>query len=159
FNVDVDAGTGALLAINDWTTSFSPAGGDAQTESGTLDGSGKSRPGRGAATYNVYARPVESPSFGSRSLEVNPHDPIASPFGWHDTDGTPRPEYTDTRGNNVDAYRGTFHPEGGRILNFDFPIDFTQDPSTYQSASTTNLFYWNNILHDVHYRYGFTEAA
>src|SRR5262249_6917230 len=34
-----------------------------------------------------------------------------------------------------------------------------QDPSTYQSASTTNLFYWNNILHDVHYRYGFTEAA
>src|SRR5439155_8919861 len=29
----------------------------------------------------------------------------------------------------------------------------------YQSAAITNLFYWNNILLDVHYKYGFTEAA
>ncbi len=42
---------------------------------------------------------------------------------------------------------------------FDFPIDFTKEPSTYTNASTTNLFYWNNRLHDIWYQFGFNEAA
>src|SRR4029077_12352634 len=29
----------------------------------------------------------------------------------------------------------------------------------YQSAAITNLFYWNNVLHDIHAQYGFTEVA
>src|SRR5262249_41637859 len=106
----------------------------------------------GLGIYNVFARPIESPSFGERSIQVNPSDPLASPFGWHDTDGSPGPEFTDTSGNNVDAFRGTFRPDGGAELNFDFPLDLTQAPSAYQSAATTNLFYWNNLLHDIHYQ-------
>ena len=42
---------------------------------------------------------------------------------------------------------------------FDFPYGGTSaQPSTYLSAATTNLFYMNNILHDVWYQYGFDEV-
>jgi extracellular elastinolytic metalloproteinase len=118
------------------------------------------------ATYNVFPRPIESPVDGSRSLVTDPQDVIASPFGWHDTNGVAGAEFTDTRGNNVSAqddinadnFGGT-RPSGGASLNFDFPLDLAQPPSVNLSAATTNLFYWNNLLHDIHYRYGFTEAA
>ena len=33
------------------------------------------------------------------------------------------------------------------------------DPPPYQPAAVTNLFYWNNIIHDVMYLYGFDEAS
>ncbi|MDV7399936.1 M36 family metallopeptidase, partial [Arthrospira platensis SPKY1] len=32
-------------------------------------------------------------------------------------------------------------------------------PSTYIDAAVTNLFYWNNVMHDVWYQYGFDEPA
>lgn len=35
---------------------------------------------------------------------MNPADPTASPFGWHDTNGVAGPEFTVTNGNNVNAY-------------------------------------------------------
>ena len=54
--------------------------------------------------YNVFALPIESPAHGPRTLVVEPGNNIASPFGWHDTDGVPGDEYTITRGNNVHAY-------------------------------------------------------
>lgn len=128
------------------------------------------------AQYRVYELPVEAPTFGDRTMVVNPADPIASPFGWHDTNGVVGPESTLTRGNNVVAvndsnseglnwlYFGgpyTFNgfADGGNELNFDFPIDLTRNMYESADASTTNLFYMNNMLHDVWYQYGFTEAA
>ena len=120
----------------------------------------------GHASYNVYARPVQSPNDGSRSIQTDPQDVLASPFGWHDTNGAAGAEFTDTRGNNVSAQEdvnaddaGGFRPSGGASLDFNFPLDTTQDPATYQSAAIANAFYWVNLLHDVHYQYGFTEAA
>ncbi len=117
-------------------------------------------------TYRVFAEPMISPLDGSRSLEIDPSDAGASPYGWHDTDGGAGAEYTITRGNNVHAYEDSgaanapgFNPDGGAGLNFDFPLDLTQVPSTYYDASLTNLFYWNNVMHDVWYQYGFDEAA
>jgi uncharacterized repeat protein (TIGR01451 family) len=116
--------------------------------------------------YRVYAMPVESPSHGNRTLVANPADPTASPYGWHDTNGANGAEYTTTRGNNVDAYEDAnadnaagFRPSGGANLVFDFPLDLTQAPSTYQSAAITNLFYWSNVVHDVTYQYGFNEVS
>ncbi|MFN3875588.1 MAG: M36 family metallopeptidase, partial [Flavobacteriales bacterium] len=118
--------------------------------------------------YHVYGWPVESPSHGPRSLRNAPwlDGGIASPYGWHDTDGAAGPEFTDTRGNNcraqddIDANNtGGSRPDGGPGLDFDFPIDLTQAPSTYLPAAITNLFYWNNVCHDVWYQYGFTEQA
>jgi extracellular elastinolytic metalloproteinase len=42
---------------------------------------------------------------------------------------------------------------------FDFPFNQSMDPSTYRPAAVTNLFYWNNIMHDVTYNYGFDPPA
>jgi hypothetical protein len=118
--------------------------------------------------YRVFPHPFESPNDGGRKLVVNPSDHLASPFGWHDTDGIEGPEFTVTRGNNVHAYTDLdannvadpgSDPDGGTSLRFDFPLDLTQQPDTYRPAAVTNLFYWNNIIHDVFYRYGFDEAA
>ncbi|MCB1229489.1 MAG: M36 family metallopeptidase, partial [Verrucomicrobiae bacterium] len=118
------------------------------------------------AGYRVFPLPLESPNDGGRALETDPHDTTASPHGWHDSNGVSGPEFTDTRGNNVDAQEDTdgnnsggFRPNGGSGLTFDFPLDFGKQPEANQSASLTNLFYWNNILHDVHYHYGFDEQA
>lgn len=117
------------------------------------------------AAYNVYPFPVESPSHGSRSIITNPHDTLASPYGWHDTDGVDGSEFTITRGNNVHAYTDTtdnnlpdFEPDGGSALNFDFPLDLNQIPGAYKSAATTNLFYANNRIHDIMWHYGFDEG-
>ena len=111
----------------------------------------------------IGAMPLESPNHGPRSLVTAPHDPTASPSGWHDTGSA---SYTNTRGNNVYAYEDRnasntpgYSPDGGEGLLFDFPFDPAQQPQEYEDVAITNLFYWNNIIHDVSYRYGFDEAA
>lgn len=121
------------------------------------------------SSYNVYAMPLESPNDGDRSVIVNPADKMASPFGWHDTNGIAGPEYTITRGNNVNAYADTLQdnaadpasqPDGGRGLDFNHPIEtFDAGPLIYRDAAVDNLFYWNNVMHDVTFRYGFNEEA
>lgn len=144
----VDAETGQVWTRFDWTVSDS---------------------------YRVYPVPEESPSHTSplppadgRVLVSNPANGTASPFGWHDTNGAAGAEFTTTQGNNVHAYTDTnadnvadagSSPSGGAGLNFDFPLDLTLAPSGYRPAAVTNLFYWNNIIHDVQYLYGFDEAS
>lgn len=119
------------------------------------------------SSYRVYKEPIESPIHGGRSLVNTPADPIASPYGWHDTNGANGAEYTITRGNNVHAYLDLdannvpdpgSEPDGGAGLDFDYPIDLTMAPSTYRPAAVTNLFYWNSYIHDFAYKYGFDEA-
>jgi len=126
------------------------------------------------ATYNVFPQPMSSPSDGGRVIVSDPHvitpapAVVPSPFGWHDTNGVAGAESTLTLGNNVSAYTDTNNdnlpdagsqPDGGPGLNFNFALDLTQAPSTYRPAAVTNLFYWNNINHDIHYLYGFNEAS
>lgn len=117
--------------------------------------------------YRVFKQPIESPNHGGRTLVADPEDPTASPFGWHDTNGSPGPEFTVTRGNNVHAYTDVdannspdpgSDPDGGASLTFDFGLDLTMNPDTYRPAAVTNLFYWNNYIHDFAYRYGFDEV-
>ena len=109
--------------------------------------------------YRVYPMPVESPDHGPRSLVSDPDDPIASPFGWHDTNGIAGAESTLTTGNNVDAHKGSSRPDGTGALVFDFSIDLNQNPTLNTPPYITNLFYWNNIIHDVLYQYGFDEVS
>jgi hypothetical protein len=139
WNLYVDAVDGRVLRKNDWIVHD---------------------------TYKVFPPPLANPDEGARSLEVSPADPTASPFGWHDTNGIAGAEFTDTRGNNVFAQEdidlsdtGGLRPDGGAGLNFDPPVDLTHQPGNYIDASVTNLFYWNNVLHDVLYRYGFDESS
>ena len=136
------------------------------------------------SSYNVYPMPLESPLDGPRSVVENPADAVASPFGWHDTNGVAGPEYTITRGNNVNAYADTVgarvmfqggathrvggadeadpasQPDGGAGLDFNHPIvSLDATPASYRDAAVDNLFFWNNVMHDVTYRYGFNEEA
>ncbi|AZB08068.1 T9SS C-terminal target domain-containing protein [Chryseobacterium sp. G0162] len=115
------------------------------------------------ATYNVFPLPIESATFGSRSIVTNPWLPTASPEGWH-SDGTNH--YTYTRGNNVFAYDdkantnapGTY-ADGGASRNFDFPFNINGTPANNLNAAITNLFYINNKVHDIFYKFGFTETS
>ncbi len=118
--------------------------------------------------YNVYAIPTESPNHGPRIVLTEPQNTAGSPYGWHDTNEADGAEYTTTRGNNVyaqqdsDGSNATFGyaPDGGATLNFNFSLDtYRKYPTEYRDASLTNLFYINNIMHDVWFQYGFNVAA
>lgn len=119
-----------------------------------------------AQTYRAYAWPVESPNHGARTLVTAPHDPVASPFGWHDTNGIAGAEYTTLRGNNAwvfldvnaDNMPDGPGPDGGPSLIFDYPVNLGGAPSTYYEALAVNTFYWTNRLHDIFLRHGFTPA-
>ena len=129
-----------------------------------------------SATYRVVKYPAESPQHpgGTPSLHINPWTMApgnATTLNWHN-DGTA--DHDSTRGNNVwaaedrsntntvfnnAAVSQTAQPD----LTFDYVPDFNQAPTTTtppnQQFNITNLFYWNNILHDILYLYGFTEVA
>jgi len=117
-----------------------------------------------SGSYRVLPFSTESPNHGPLQLITNPHNIQASPFGWHDTNGIPGAEFNITQGNNVHAFEDTndvddgASPDGGPGLIFDFPYLGTNTPAIgYVEAATTNLFYMNNIIHDVFYNYGFDE--
>lgn len=87
-------------------------------------------------------------------------DPTASPLGWVSGTGT--------AGNNVIAgenLTGTSFisptPTQGNNGDFTFPLQFGSDffPLAFPDAAVTNLFYWMNRAHDLHYQYGFDEAS
>ncbi|MFJ8577912.1 M36 family metallopeptidase [Micromonospora sp. NPDC093277] len=176
WNAAVDAETGKLLNADDWTTHenaeevASNLGRSVTSKSTTLSPAspGTNNPVQDGSSYRVLAAPTESPNDGPRTLVTNPADGTASPYGWHDTNGAAGAEYTTTQGNNVHAYQDQDNnnapdfgssPEGGANLNFDFPLDLAEHAQNYRDAATANLFYWNNIIHDVTYQYGFDEAS
>ena len=123
--------------------------------------------------YRVIPYNYTSPSHSPFELITTTGNLLACPNGWHDSNtlvGTNAAlKFTYTRGNNVWAKSDptgdnetTVDPnvDGTAALTFDFPYGLqTSLPTTYSQASTTNLFYMNNIMHDVWYQYGFTEAA
>lgn len=115
--------------------------------------------------YEVFALPLESPYYGSRTILTQPANAIASPFGWHDTNGVAGPEYTVTRGNNANAYEDGnnqgYQPNGGANLDFSgfaFSQTYT-NANQYEDAAITNLFYINNVFHDIMYQFGFDEGS
>jgi len=174
-SVRVDALTGAIIDKNDWiiTCNF---GGDhtdhanhnhavTQQRDFSLLKTNNSLVVDGSQ-YNVFPIPLESPNHGPIELISEPANTTASPHGWHDTNGVAGAEFTITRGNNVwaqedaDGNDGTgYAPDAGATLVFNYPYDGTQVASSYRDASITNLFYMNNIMHDVWYQYGFDEAS
>jgi hypothetical protein len=132
------------------------------------------------ASYRVIPFPAESPLHpgGTNTLVLNPWE-LCSPgnnattLKWHSVGAT---NYDITRGNNVwaqedrDGLNSTnslaqvTSATAPDPLKFDFIPDFTVDPLQTtpiqnQQFNVTNLFYWNNIIHDLTYQYGFDEAA
>ncbi len=130
------------------------------------------------ASYRVVPYPAESPIHpgGTPALQTNPWTIApgnATSLKWH-SDGTN--DYIYTRGNNVWAYhdrtnnntpdptKSATSTTPGDPLTFNFIPDFTVAPTQTtpvenQQFNITNLFYWNNIIHDLVYQYGFDEAG
>jgi hypothetical protein len=127
--------------------------------------------------YNVFDYPLEAPTFGSRTVVTSPYTrfspmrvasggttPALGPTnGWH-SDGTT--SYTDTRGNNVWAQEDADNNNTGGIRPASATLDFNYAYSlglgtaaANQSAAITNLFYWNNLIHDVLWKFGFDEPS
>ena len=126
-----------------------------------------------SAIYNVVPYPNENKFIAGIATEINPWlkagaGNAAITNGWH-FDGTTN--YNITRGNNVFAYDDSLDINApGRWatsknalpnLNFNFTPNFNYQPTetSNRNFATANLFYWNNLMHDVSYQYGFTEAA
>ncbi len=127
----------------------------------------------GSAKYKVVPFPKESPTLGFPVSKTNPWTLAgtgnnATTLKWN-SDGTT--DYDSTRGNNVLAQEDRNGNNGlgnGAIsttplpnLTFNFTPNFGQAPTTSvnQHFAITNLFYWNNIMHDISYQYGFDEAS
>lgn len=175
WSVRVDAKNGNIIDEVDWTRSCNFGdhadhvhGRNCVTQVNEYTEAGAAPAPAPPATdsYRVFPIPIESPNHGNRSLVVAPSDPASSPYGWHDTNGAMGDEYTITRGNNVFAMEdvngnnGTgYSPSSGGSNVFDYSLNLSQQPINYQDAAITNLFYMNNIMHDVWYHYGFDEAS
>lgn len=88
---------------------------------------------------------------------------MASPRGWHD-DGTTI--FTETIGNNAVSFKVINQTlvttkQSAKGLVFDYAANLTQQPTTATNidAARVNAFYVVNTMHDITYRYGFTETA
>ncbi len=126
-----------------------------------------------SANYLVIPYPIEAPSFGAAATRNNPWTAApgnATTLGWH-SDGTT--DYTISRGNNVWATEDTIATNqntglpatsstGPDPLNFLNPPNYNVEPSRnpiMQQFCITNLFYWNNVIHDILYVHGFDEPS
>lgn len=131
------------------------------------------------ATYRVVPYPAEAPTFpnGAHALRTDPWTAApgnATSLKWNT--GLTATDYAYTRGNNVWAYEDRVNNNTGSVaksassstalpnLTFDFTPDYTVAPTQTtpvpnQQFNITNLFYWNNIIHDILYGYGFDEPG
>ncbi|MBI5858871.1 MAG: M36 family metallopeptidase [Sphingobacteriales bacterium] len=129
-----------------------------------------------SATYRVVRYPAESPQHpgGAPTLHIDPWVMApgnATSLKWHN-DGTL--EHDSTRGNNVWAAedrnatnsvidKAAVSQTPQPNLTFDYVPDFAAIPTATtppnQQFNITNLFYMNNIMHDVLYLYGFDEVS
>jgi Zn-dependent metalloprotease len=111
---------------------------------------------------------TEAPDKGARQLVSFVGDTtINTAAGWMGTStvttGNNVEAYLDTNADNApDANNGTGLSNGHAFAanqDFTFPFSTAVDPRTQQAAVVTNLFYYNNIMHDFSYSLGFTETA
>ncbi len=185
WNIRIDAQTGSFIEKDNWTVHeskdiFDKPGKNKMEycipqENISQVGTYMPPPNVTGASYRVVPFPYESPKHGAAAVVTNPWllagaTNNATTYGWH-FDGTTN--YTSSRGNNVYAFEhtDTLSTTGASsvsttavpTLTFDFTPDFTKNPSTVgsvnQKFAITNLFYWNNLMHDVMYQYGFDEAS
>ncbi|KAI9443781.1 Fungalysin metallopeptidase-domain-containing protein, partial [Lactarius indigo] len=110
------------------------------------------------ASYRVLPFNKEILTQGFQTL-TDPQDLTASSLGWHN-DGTT--STTTTAGNNVFAAKGsTATSQSSATLNFIFTQNAAQAPTVAANvaAAVVNAFYIVNSVHDLTYRYGFTEST
>jgi hypothetical protein len=183
WSIRIDATDGKLLAKNDMVISCNFDNHKAGNNDFSFyknmfkDYSASSVAQVQGGSYRVVPFNYESPNHHTRDLITNPENATASPKGWHDTNTlsgtTATLKYTYLRGNNAWARAdyGNTNPtatstssttngysptNSGLIFDYSYP-GTSAVANTYIDAATTNLFYMNNILHDIWYQYGFNE--
>ncbi len=112
-------------------------------------------------SYNVF---VEDPGKNAQTVVAGPGTGnVESPAGWLsgaqttlNITGNNAHAYLDADANNAPDAGGTAVASG----NFLTAASLTTAPSTASNreVAVQNLFYLNNVLHDVLYRHGFNEA-
>ncbi|KAG9098595.1 hypothetical protein FRC06_006177 [Ceratobasidium sp. 370] len=111
------------------------------------------------ASYRVVPFTSQDPTDGFQTL-TDPHDAASSPNGWHQYGTTTT---TTTSGNNVLAYKSTSStgttPQSSDTNNYVYDFDPAGTPGMNKHPATVNAFYVGNMMHDLLYRYGFTETA
>jgi extracellular elastinolytic metalloproteinase len=128
-----------------------------------------------SAKFRVIPFPAESPIHpgGSPATKKNPwllagagND--ATTLQWNSNGTT---TFDSTRGNNALAQedrngnngfgKGAVSKTALPDLSFTFNPNFSKPPTNgvNQKFAITNLFYWNNVMHDISYQYGFNEPA
>jgi extracellular elastinolytic metalloproteinase len=122
--------------------------------------------------YSVYGIPDADPGYGPAIIAQGPDPgsfpPEAITLGWNDQGN--RVTFTTTIGNNVYAqenhngnseWENNYRPDGGASLNFTKAYDLSLAPPVQPNLDNAiaNLFYWNNLIHDIVYGYGFDEPA
>lgn len=113
------------------------------------------------AAYRVIPVTLQSPDDGFQLL-VDPAIPASSPFGWH-SDGDANT--TDTSGNNVLSFTNLTTTNTAQQSSSPLIFNYTHDPTSQptvavnQNVARVNAFYIVNMVHDITYLYGFTEAA
>jgi hypothetical protein len=121
-----------------------------------------------AGSYNVLPLGVNDPRNATVRIVYaqDSYNKNASPYGWHDEANGKN--YTDTRGNNVYVqvnkdgtrpWEAKPRPRSGAGLEFNHTSDFSLEPANYSEASAVQLFYSNNMIHDLLYAYGFDEQS
>lgn len=133
FEAFVDAHSGKLLSVTDYVAH---------------------------ATYRALPIQKQDLTEGFEDI-VDPEDMASSPLGWHNDGKTVS---NTTAGNNALAYKGVqtnVTTESQDNLTFIYTQDTATVPTTPANldAARVNAFYVVNKMHDVAYRYGFTEAA
>ncbi|KAH9269204.1 hypothetical protein BASA83_008696 [Batrachochytrium salamandrivorans] len=105
------------------------------------------------ASYKVIPLPRRNPTDGF-SMVVDPEFKGSSPNGWVFGNVT--------EGNNAitSSNRGKTTPSTSDGV-FDTKFNSTEQPYDDANvvAAAVNLFYLNNLMHDITYQYGFTESA
>ena len=105
---------------------------------------------------------TSAPAIAPRTVQSFSGDLKASPLGWVTNNSTSGNNAV--VGENLLGTRFLTTPDmttapGG---DFSFPLQLgvgSPNPLSYKDAVNTNLFYWINRAHDLHYLSGFDEAA
>ncbi|KAB5595169.1 Extracellular metalloproteinase mep [Ceratobasidium theobromae] len=111
------------------------------------------------ASYRVIPFASQDPTDGFQTL-TNPHDTTSSPNGWHQYGTTTT---STTSGNNVLAYKSSSSTgttsQSSATNNYVYTFNSAGTPSANKDPAVVNAFYIGNMMHDLLYRYGFTETA
>ncbi|CCO36078.1 hypothetical protein BN14_10201 [Rhizoctonia solani AG-1 IB] len=112
------------------------------------------------ASYRVIPFTSQDPRDGFEVI-TDPHDPLSSPNGWHQYGTT---STTTTSGNNIISYKSSttgVSSQSSATNNYNYVFNSATAPTVSPNvdAARVNAFYVGNMIHDLTYRYGFTETS